>query len=166
MVIWQKLAANDPTVLYVDIPGTPYAVRIFDMARFAQFCIDFFDSDHGVTVNKPEGCEIYPLYSPFTLGSAAPGAPLVSWEQAMRVALIPAGSEKFSVPEGSYWKIVRRGGDNVCFSVPFRDTSHQIVQPAPRLQARGLVHAVANIFYAVYEQICDALVPSFYIRMS
>lgn len=131
-MIQQKPEAKAQAVLYVDIPHTSYAVRIFDggMGRFAQYCIDFFDLARGVAINTPRGYKIYPLNNPLT-GAFAPGAPLISWEQAMRVASIPAGSEKFSVPEGSQWKIVRPNEEDICFTVPFRNAPN-VRQIVPR----------------------------------
>ncbi|OBZ68526.1 hypothetical protein A0H81_11458 [Grifola frondosa] len=134
----KKPELNDPAVLYVDIPGTDYSIRIWDggMASRRQYCIDYFDTRRNTPINKPDGFDIYPV------GMSGPGflafnGPLISWEEAMRVEHqhLRPGAEKFSAPEGSHLALRRHGHPDLVFEVPLRRTpapAYQLVQPAPR----------------------------------
>ncbi|TBU54012.1 hypothetical protein BD310DRAFT_989850 [Dichomitus squalens] len=130
-----KPRRGDWNLFSVRIPDSDYTIRMWNggMEAYNQFCLDFYDHRCDVPVNLPPGFSLGP--SPVNMqGVFGMAGPLVSWEQAMgiRSADIPAGEEKWSVPEGTYLVVRRadRPGQDFTFAVPRRQTPQaEIAQP-------------------------------------
>ncbi|TFY76628.1 hypothetical protein EWM64_g7381 [Hericium alpestre] len=124
--------APDETDIYVyNIPNSLISIRIWPggMARYGQYCLEYFDSRTDKTVNTPPHFELH--------GFARPGQfqyhhPTVSWERAFNGdAPILEGCEKYSVPEGSHWRLTRPGHEDFLFSIPTRPALYQFTAPTP-----------------------------------
>ncbi|KAA1474342.1 hypothetical protein DENSPDRAFT_905220, partial [Dentipellis sp. KUC8613] len=142
--IQKKPDTGDPSVLYVDIPDTPYSVRIWDggLTGYGQFCLDYFNKERNVAINAPAGFAIRPVPHASPPGTFAFGGPLVPWEQTLGF-MIPAGTprpaegpgtERFSAPENAVLEVTRDNRPCVAFQVPRRNpvSLANLVQPMPR----------------------------------
>ncbi|KAH9911836.1 uncharacterized protein B0H18DRAFT_1088856 [Fomitopsis serialis] len=129
-----KPQPDDRNVYIVSIPNSDLVIRIWDggMSGYRAFCLDFFDTRRRTPVNLPPGFSLWPSVanapSVFTMGGR-----LSSWENAFgkRGRQIPLGTEKWSVPEGSYITLKRRNHPEFTFAIPVRQTQYHeaIVQP-------------------------------------
>lgn len=108
---------------FVHIPNSDYAIRMWDggMEPYCQFCLDFYDTRRDVPVNLPKGFTLWPAPSN-PLGMYTMSGPLVSWDVAIGGNNVPAGEEKWSVPQGMHITLVREDlpGQNFTFAVPVR----------------------------------------------
>ncbi|KAH7910679.1 hypothetical protein BJ138DRAFT_1113885 [Hygrophoropsis aurantiaca] len=117
-VIEPKL--GDPSEVLFPIPNSQYAIRIWDggMEKSSQFLLDYFDIEKEVPVDTPRGYEIHPVPMP---GLTWCGIPR-SYEFAFgkRPDEIPDGEEKYLIPEGGRFRLVRDGHPDFFFVVPSR----------------------------------------------
>lgn len=118
------------------------------MGPYAQFCLDFYDTTRKIPVNLPPGYALYPATTTMPPGlgpgyppagfpipangppSAAMGGQLRSWERNLRMESFPEGEEKWSIPEGTYVMLRRRGHPDFTFQIP---TRQRIVAAQPQL---------------------------------
>lgn len=103
------------------------------MEKYGQYCLNFFHAGDRIAVNTPDRYEIVHVPRPgvFTFGGK-----LVSWEKALgKDQHMPAGTEKYSVPEGSRLVLVRPGEDPFYFQVPLRPAQQQRVEYAQPVAA-------------------------------
>ncbi|TFY75318.1 hypothetical protein EWM64_g8693 [Hericium alpestre] len=123
--------AEDETDIYMyNIPDSRVSIRIWPggMARYGQYCLEFFNTDTHKTVNTPNGFGIHGLGRP---GMFQFQQPLVSWERAFNGnAPIHEGCKKYSVPEGSHWRLTRPGHEDFLFTVRTR-AAPQFNAPIP-----------------------------------
>ncbi|KAH7907047.1 hypothetical protein BJ138DRAFT_1161052 [Hygrophoropsis aurantiaca] len=112
----------------------------FDFQDRAQFMLDYYDLTKQAPVNSPPGYELH-LNAVAIPGmySGMPPGPLHSWEWAFRVrpADIRPGEERFSVLEGSCWRLEVHGREVMRFLIPMRPMSAEYMRPAP-FQPRAL----------------------------
>ncbi|KAF8555961.1 hypothetical protein OG21DRAFT_1564282, partial [Imleria badia] len=111
------------------IPHSNLAIRIWQggMQPYEQFCLDFFDTKQCVPVNTPVDFELWDIPRP---GVFSYGGKLISWEAAFHNEYIPAGEEKYSVPEGSHIALKRPGEETFLFQIPFYSTMFACPQAA------------------------------------
>ncbi|KAI0318082.1 hypothetical protein OF83DRAFT_1185016, partial [Amylostereum chailletii] len=102
-----------------NIPGSSISTRTWEggMGQYGQYCLDFFDTAAETAVRKPAGYAVRRVPRP---GTFTFQGSLTSWEQSMRVAEFSADKERFSVPEGSLWTLVRPGEEDFHFAIPVR----------------------------------------------
>ncbi|TBU41287.1 hypothetical protein BD309DRAFT_898384 [Dichomitus squalens] len=123
--IGMKPLPGDSSLFTVRIPNSCYLIRMWDggMDRFAQYCLDLYDSHRQVPVNLPKGYSLWPAAANIP-GAFTVAGPLASWETDMGFApgSFPEGEEKWSVPEGVYITVKRadRPGEDFTFAVPRR----------------------------------------------
>lgn len=108
-----KPALDDPATVYVRIPNSQLAIRIWPggMAHLGQFCFDFFDVARRVPVDPPAG---------YTIEDSTGGTQM-TWEAAFEwTASAPSGSQKYSAPEGTHLVLRRPGEAPLHFRIPVR----------------------------------------------
>ncbi|KAF8548882.1 hypothetical protein OG21DRAFT_1448613 [Imleria badia] len=98
-ILGEKPQSNDPNLLYIRIPNTNLSICFWPggMEQYGQCCFDFFNPTEHTPVNTPNGFIITPLPQP---GNIPFEKKLKSWKEAMQVANIIEGLEKYSAPEG------------------------------------------------------------------
>ena len=118
----EKPQTDDADVLYCRIPDSRVlAIRIWSdgMEQYGLYCFDFFDVVERTAMNTPNGHA--------HLGMFAFSKELVSWETAVGLDRIPAGTEKYSTPEGSRLVLSRPGKMPYYFEIPPRLSGHGVV---------------------------------------
>ncbi|KAI6106085.1 hypothetical protein EDD16DRAFT_206823 [Pisolithus croceorrhizus] len=136
MVVGQKPKQGDTNFSVIPIPGTRLAIRIWDGGAdaFRLYMMDFFDLDERTAINCPPGYSIYMVPTPGTT-DVSTNYPLYSWETEFgnRPEDILPGEEKFCVPEGSRWRLVRGKvpqSSDFFFCIPLRSVS-KFASPVP-----------------------------------
>ncbi|KAI0748863.1 hypothetical protein C8Q74DRAFT_1311088 [Fomes fomentarius] len=133
LVMGWKPQPGERNFYSVRVPDSELAIRMWDggMGTYRQFCLDFYDTRARTAVNLPQGYALWPAAAN-PPGVFMIGGPLRSWENAygLEGATIPAGEEKWSVPEGAFITLVRVGAPDFTFAVPVRNQ-----------YAAGVVHA-------------------------
>lgn len=111
-------------------PQESLAIRFFDggLALRGQYMFDLFDLRSKTALNMPDGFVFYPHFRP---GQVPFLGHVMSWEEAGRMAKsdIPAGEERFSLPEGVVVELRRPGMPPFYFEVPVREVVSS-VKPA------------------------------------
>ncbi|KAI6113232.1 hypothetical protein EDD16DRAFT_1709728 [Pisolithus croceorrhizus] len=136
VVMGVKPKHGDIDFSVIPIPGTRLAIRIWDggAEAYALYMMDFFHLDEQTAINCPAGYSLHMVPTPGTIGILIDG-PLNSWETAfgIRPEDILPGEEKFCLPEGSRWCLVRREAPkqpDFFFAIPLRSVS-KFAGPVP-----------------------------------
>ncbi|KAA1469122.1 hypothetical protein DENSPDRAFT_558990 [Dentipellis sp. KUC8613] len=122
----------------IDIPDCDLKIRLWDggLADDGLFLLDFVvkDDSSGLfkAVNSGGQFGIYPIHRPGILCSTGR---LISWEEAWGIPLadIKPGCERFSLPEGAFYRLEREGMPrfDFVFRVPARERPHLLRTEIP-----------------------------------
>lgn len=131
--VHKKPTLTDESLLYFPSPESILAIRLWsdDEDRFAEYCLDFFDTDRHVAFNTPKGWEIHtvstyarPIEEQIHSHEAGMGIPrgeiedglehYILVEEGMRLVLVRLEDDFFfQIPSREYGHVMLRGREKV-----------------------------------------------------